>query len=165
MSLFFKEPVINYRSCFHPLETSLQLHCLLLHGTEWHSVEGDPRYLHTYRYHITGNVCMVQNLALRFKNGKILTTDTFPSKHLLGKLHDSNMCNSGMESRRWHSCSCIYNLWMPSKLSNCLHTKTSHYTLPTYTMVCNNTMIGGGEVSCMGQDYFNDRDCFFTYVS
>ena len=45
---FSKEPVINCRSCFHPLGTSLQPHCLLPHGTEWHSLEGDPRYVSAY---------------------------------------------------------------------------------------------------------------------
>ena len=47
---FSKEPVINFRSCFHPLATSLQPHCLLPHGTEWHSLKGNPWYLHSYMW-------------------------------------------------------------------------------------------------------------------
>ena len=87
---FSKEPVINYRSCFHPLATSLQPHCLLPHGTEWHSLEEDPRY------YIPGNVYMVQNFTYftwSFKMEKF-ELQILPGKNLLGKLHDSNMCNS-----------------------------------------------------------------------
>ena len=50
MSPFSKEPVMTCRSCFHPLVTSLQPHCLLPHGTEWHSLEEDPRYPMFYFY-------------------------------------------------------------------------------------------------------------------
>ena len=48
ISPFSKEPVINSRSCFHPLATSHQPHCLYSHGTNWHSLKGDTRYVPTY---------------------------------------------------------------------------------------------------------------------
>ena len=48
MPPFSKEPMINCKSCFHPLATSHQPHCLLPHGTEWQHMEEDPRYVSTY---------------------------------------------------------------------------------------------------------------------
>ena len=43
---FSKKPMINCRSYFHPIATSVQPHCLLPHGTEWDCFMRDPRYLH-----------------------------------------------------------------------------------------------------------------------
>ena len=43
-----KEPMINFKNCFHPLVTSLQPHCLLSRGTEWQSFEGELRYESAY---------------------------------------------------------------------------------------------------------------------
>ena len=62
MPPFSKELKINCRNCFHPLATSLQQHCSLPHGTEWHHLEEDPRYLHMWEFVVTSvawvGVCM-----------------------------------------------------------------------------------------------------------
>ena len=59
MPLSSKELTISCRSCFHPLVTSLQPHCLLSHGTEQHHLEEDARYLlHTWQFVVTSAAWM-----------------------------------------------------------------------------------------------------------
>ena len=46
ITLFSKEPVINYTSYFHSLPTLLQAHCSLPHGIVWPGMQWDRRYQH-----------------------------------------------------------------------------------------------------------------------